>query len=235
MLRVIKAAETTDPNDKADWKTLVADALALDKVMAQLSSGWSTGLAGFTMFCTAIFSGFFCQFVNKPYYDAIAAQPAGSSTQNTMPKGLLIFNMIVFSSIPLLISNDVAYTSSKCDNLMNTLNDLGIKHGEKHHVRIDLLETRLRWLHNSQGLGFVIFGMVLDRRSLGKLAAAIGGGLINVITWVLAMSDEANAVAAGGNSTCAFNAQQLAGLQAAMVGRNETCGYNSTLDEILAM
>mgnify|MGYP007025857974 CR=1 FL=1 len=30
-------------------------------------------------------------------------------------------------------------------------------------------------------------------------------------------------------------AQQIAGLQAAMVGRNETCAYNQTLDQILAL
>lgn len=33
-----------------------------------------------------------------------------------------------------------------------------------------------------------------------------------------------------GADLCSLDAQQLAGLQAAMVGRNATCGYNSTLD-----
>jgi len=125
---------------------------------------------------------------------------------------------------------DVALTSSKCDELMDKLTDVGIKYGEKQHVRVDWLETRLRRPHHSQGLGFVIFGMVLDRRSLGKLAFAIGSGLGTVITWVLALSGDATAQVVDVGGVCGMDAAQKVDVQryARLLLANASCALNVT-------
>lgn len=219
VVRVIKATYTTDPNDDMAWKALVADALALGNVMAQLSNGWSTGLAGFSLMCAWFFCALFSMFVNTEYYDALAT----SGAEDGFPRSMCIFMLIFSTCSPLLIAKDVAKTSSKCDELMDKLNDLGIK----HHVRIDWLETRLQRLHRSQGLGFVIFGLVLDQRVLGTLAVALGGGLVTVITWVLAMSEAVVATNTAGGA-CGMDAatQQKVAAYARDLLRNDTCAFS---------
>ena len=101
------------------------------------------------------------------------------------------------------------------------------KDGEGCHARIDWLETRLRRLHNSQGLGFVIFGLVLDQRVLRTLAAAIGGGLITAVTWVLALSNETVLVTTG---ACALGKEQEEELTryARLLLANASCVLNVT-------
>ena len=203
VLRVIKAAETTRPSDDAAWQSLVDESLALDSIMAQLSHGWSLGLAGISVMIGSVALSSLASLVNQPYHDARIA--SNSEVGHTKTGNILL--MVLWFVAPLVIAGDVAQTSSCCDQLMDKLNYLGIKHGEKHHGRIDWLETRLRRLHHSQGLGFVIFGMVLDRRSLGKLAFAVGSGLITVITWALALSGE-TVVAASPPGACGLDAAQ---------------------------
>ena len=185
--------------DAGKW---IGDLICGNFVYPLVWSGW---------WCT-MKMGFFSMFVNQPYHDAAAAHKLQNPDFNGGIGRDFTRNMMIFCcAAPLLIANDVAQTSSKCDELMmmmmSKLNDLGIKHGEKHHGRIDWLETRLRRLHHSQGLGFVIFGMVLDRRSLGKLAFAVGSGLITVITWALALSGE-TVVAASPPGACGLDAAQ---------------------------
>ena len=223
VMRVVTAVENTDPNDADAWQSLVADALELDEVMGQLSAGWGMGLAGFTTLMFGWFGAMFCMFINKPYFAAIAATGADS----VLRQELIVFMMVFTSCAPLLIANDVAQTSSCCDLLLSKLNDLGIKHGEGCHARIDWLETRLRRLHNSQGLGFLIFGLVLDQRVLRALAVGLGGGLITAITWVLALSNETVLVTTG---TCALAKEQEEELTryARLLLANASCVLNVT-------
>ena len=52
----------------------------------------------------------------------------------------------------LLLAKDLATTSSRCDLLMDDLNNAGIRNGPEQHLTIDWLEIRLRRLNSGQGL-----------------------------------------------------------------------------------
>ena len=209
VMRVIASAKKIDPNDIEAWKVHFADALALNGAMARLSRGWSTGLVGLTATSAFMFTSALIIFVNKPKNHTGAA-----------------VSMFILAGFPLLLWNDVTQTSSWCDKLMVKLNDSGIKFGEKCRVLIDWLETRLRRLHQSQGLGLVKFGMVLDQRVLDALAVAIGGALITIITWVLALSDN-TAVLGAGTEACALPQSYVQGIKGMMIDRNASCSYNN--------
>jgi len=129
--------------------------------------------------------------------------------------------LVSLIATPFLMANDVAQTSSMCDKLMYTINDVGIKHGDACFARVAWLETRLKQLNHGQGaqqlrfcaccclaldltllvpagLGFKVAGAVLDQRLLKTVALALGGGLTTLITTLLAL-DDTPAAAAGSN------------------------------------
>ena len=56
------------------------------------------------------------------------------------------------------------------------------------------------------------------------------------LTAILAYHAHGIAAAAAGDAQCKLSSAQLAGIQAAMMGRNESCAYNMTVgDAILGM
>ena len=183
--------------------------------MATLSHGWGVGLMGFTLFCWGLALGGFCDYINHPLNDARIAVGATGNDEprdpNSFPTGVIVWKMV-----PFLLANDVAFTSSCCDQLMDTINDVGIRRGENCYARVAWLESRLKQLHNSQGLGFKVAGTVLDQRFLKGAAVALGSGLTTLISTLLALSETSAGAAVGANITsCALSAQEATSIRAA--------------------
>ena len=61
-----------------------------------------------------------------------------------------LLNLPLLVPLPLLLTMDVAMTSSKCDVLMSTLNSVRIRFGEESNPRISRLEMSLKNLHHGQ-------------------------------------------------------------------------------------
>ena len=111
--------------------------------------GFGPGLLGFLMCIFAATIGMFAHALND---EANALNEA----QNGLSPGTLGKTQFALASaIPLLgllLAVDLATTSSRCDLLMDELNNAGIRNGPEQHLTIDWLEIRLRRLNSGQGL-----------------------------------------------------------------------------------
>eukprot|EP01043_Picozoa_sp_COSAG02_P035064 COSAG02_NODE_2488_length_8701_cov_25.089630_6_plen_174_part_00 len=150
-----------------------------------------------------------------------------------------LLNLPLLVPLPLLLTMDVAMTSSRCDELMSTLNSVRMWFGEEKNERITWLEMSLKNLHHGQGLGFTIGGIVVDRRTLRVTFFALFGGVSSVLTALLALRAEPPEEKQDihGKAICSeeLQAAAVAALRAVMAGRNATCAFNMTLDDAIAM
>ena len=62
----------------------------------------------------------------------------------------------------------VLQVSSSCDDLLDQLNAISFLGDEHHRDRCTHLRHSLTHLNRAQGLGFEVFGTVIDRRMLAK-------------------------------------------------------------------
>ena len=193
---------------------VVPRALGLIDTMEVLSTGWADGLLGFTVFCWAVAVVTMMNFADSQTNlsrraTGYAADGNGESASNFVFVGIM-------TAIPFMMANDIAHTCSCCDQLMDTINDVGIRRGENCYARVAWLESRLKQLHNSQGLGFKVAGTVLDQRFLKGAAVALGSGLTTLISTLLALSETSAGAAVGANITsCALSAQEATSIRAA--------------------
>ena len=76
----------------------------------------------------------------------------------------------------------VLQVSSSCDDLLDQLNAISFLGDEHHRDRCTHLRHSLTHLNRAQGLGFEVFGTVIDRRMLVKVAFAMAGSAGTVVT-----------------------------------------------------
>ena len=89
-------------------------------------------------------------------------------------------------------------------------------------------------LQNSgQGLGFKVGNTVIDRKTLNSTGAKMVTGFTTVYTILLALGEKPGGSASAGVEACELSAMQLAGIQAAMMGRNASCAYNMTVAQAI--
>lgn len=128
--------------------TVVEPALKLIDTFDTLSRGWGLGLLGGTILCWAMALGQFIQLLDKPTSDAKLAD--GQPPPANIPL------ITILSMVPFWMASDITQTSSLCDQLVDTINDAGIRYREPCYTRIAWLESRLTQLNRGQGLGFKI-------------------------------------------------------------------------------
>ena len=90
---------------------------------------------------------------------------------------------------------DMATISSMCDQLQDMINDFGLRpmscaDADSVHRRTFPLLTTLRSMNANQGLGFVVYGTVVDRRTLSRAVVAVGGFLGTVVPVVIALQPD---------------------------------------------
>ena len=182
-------------------------------------------------FCWSSAFGFLCNALNGAYCQGM------DELRDAVPGTNQRYNLVVtcvLLPLPILLALDVAATSSRCDLLTDALNQVAISYGESCHLRVDYLLGTLHRINRGQGLGFRVFGAVIDRRRLMHAAAALAGGATTLITTLIALHEEA------GTSTLLFEQCQLTPQQTAII-RNllefdeDSCAglYNISLDRIL--
>jgi hypothetical protein len=155
------------------WRDEVEQPLKLlcDKILPPLSTGLSDGLAGATLWTWAITASGLASFFQKDYRSSL-------------------LGATITCCIPLVLAQDIAAASSKCDAIHTALNrkrkqDLD---NLEAHIVIDKLETMLNMENNKQGLGFVIFGIVCDRKTFRKIFGVIVSIISTVLPYLLLMS-----------------------------------------------
>ena len=145
------------------------------------------------------------------------------------------FFVVLFMLLPLGISYDAAAASSDCDLLADTLNEKR-KRGDAtdpdfEHA-IGRVEHILDRENTKQGLGFCVGHRVVDLKTLGNIVAAIVGVATTAVPILFSLRPSTVSL---GDDVCSLTASEIAIFQSAMMGRNESCAYNMTLNEILGM
>ena len=223
---VLRAATTVDPTDSATWDAKVQrPAFELEHLFRSVSEGWGRGLFGLALSFWGMALGIFANVVNAPY---LAAHDSDYGPDGTLHRYLLIIAIV--AAIPVLLAADIAATSSRCDLLSDSLNAVAISHGPECHLRLDYLETRLRRMNRGQGLGFRVFGVVVDRRLLKNCVIGIAGGMTTLVTTLLALAEQP--VAITGEAVCALSERETAVIQGLLGGK---CAgvYNVSLDKVV--
>jgi hypothetical protein len=88
---------------------------------------------------------------------------------------------------PLLIMIGPANVSTSCDDLTEQLNDISFLGDHAHKSRCTDLRNSLMHHNGGQGMGFKVFGTVVDKPMLSKVAATVAGLAGSTITALIAM------------------------------------------------
>ena len=148
--------------------------------------------------------------------------------------------MLVTALTPLFIAFQTTEVSSMCDALYQQLNGLRLQDNDAadlvHAKTFPLLFT-LERINNQQGLGFTVFGWVIDRKTLNVIAASVLSVAGGVLPLLMAMLPDAespgsntpvNATTAPGTAGCALGATHLAIIESlvpALNALNQSCVY----------
>ena len=145
---------------------------------------------------------------------------------------------------PLLLAWDLAVTSSRCDTLMSTLNLVRARKDVREappeeavnaEMCLNRLECFLNKLHNGQGLGFILFGNVVDKRRLTATFVALASGVSSLVVYLAAIGDSSVA-GVDSSSRCALAQVVHDVLRANFQQFNASCDFaasNATLASLL--
>ena len=105
-------------------------------------------------------------------------------------------------------------------------------------VRSCSVRLRVAAQNSGQGLGFVVGGTVIDRKSLKLAAVKLASGVTTAITTLFALTDGGSGAMAGGTAAgqeqCGLSNIQASTIRSLLAGRNTSCSYgNVTLGAIL--
>jgi hypothetical protein len=153
-IKKIRAIDPAAEEGKAWEREVETPVLALRESMGTLSRGYGRGLLAIG--CSLVFFGvtFFCHGINVEMNQARDARE-GHSPGFTRNRQLAMATFPPF--LALLLARDLATTSSRCDLLMDHLNDADIKHGVQHHPKIDWLTVTLQRLVRPHSLRLAHF------------------------------------------------------------------------------
>ena len=225
---VVEVVTSTTPEAIADderWTTTVAQPTIrlATHTMLHLSSGWGTGVGVAFILCWLYSGVMFIRMVHEIW----RGDPDYNVVYHALP-------LMLAALAPIMMAKDVAHVSSLCDRLVNAINDLRLswpstKDAQTVHERAFPLQYTLRSMNNSQGLGFCVFGKVVDKKTLNVIGISVVSFVSTAVPLLMAVLVP-DAVAREGE--CALTELEASTIRAVM--SNESCSYNMTLDAILA-
>eukprot|EP01045_Picozoa_sp_COSAG04_P002523 COSAG04_NODE_92_length_26689_cov_12.755434_8_plen_495_part_00 len=243
-------AQDGSDKDEEHWESRVTQpAMALNSRLTLLTEGWGQGLEGIFLASLSGALGATSLVLNDDFATGsyehklnLEVEATGLSRQELMrnPTSALAFAKqqhlvisfiaLLLAAIPLAVAADVAQTSTRCDQLLNVLND---KRNAANHEQITWLEHKLLRYHNGQGLGFKAFGTVVDQKTLKNWAIALGGALSTILTFFIALGQGSHPIVQAAGPACGLTAVEAERVRAAMLGHNASCTYNISLASIL--
>jgi len=215
---VCNAVKRWTPAD-SEWQSeVVGGVVRLNKeILPCLSKGWGNAL-GLT-FATFWFAAmtWFCFFL----------EAHGTSEVVTgVLTGLFIY-------LPLGVADDAAAASSLCDTIsdaITTKREDGPKGDPMHEHALCLLEKLLDRKNTRQGLGLVVFGTVIDTKTLNKIRMGLLSGATTVVPIVLALRPSASVEEGVPSGGCSITDAQEAALAALVASFNQSCSFNITVN-----
>lgn len=221
---VIKAVDVVETADKRMWHQRVElpTIRLAEETMHHLSTVFETGLV-------ACFAGGWTGAIGSiaGFFGAQALQTSGSSSSS--PQVYIVYALFYFA-IPFAVALPLASTSTRCDELMETLNLKRVRNLEDDSWNPDIecrmlaLETALRQMNHSRGLGFTVTGTVIDKKMLYQSFVLVFSILATVVPAVLLLQPEKLATA-----QCKLTAVQEQTLQLMASTFDSECTYNITI------
>ncbi len=149
---------------------------------------------------------------------------------------------VLCTVLPFFLVFEVSGISSMCDALLEKVIKMRLRWtttavAQDIHQRTFPLITTLRTMNYGQGLGFMVFGKVVDKKTINLILVGMSSllGTLLPLLVVLTSSAQAELETRAGETQCALTDVQTAMVRAAFVGANTTCGYaNITIGSVLA-
>ena len=209
---VIAATERTQPSSP-EWQTTVVDSALLlaTETLPVLSRHFGPALGVLFFYCWVTAFSLLLTFLQ---FSGI----------------IWLITMIMLILLPFALSLDVARASSLCDMLREVLNLKRIAAPfASVHQTLKIIEQALDRLNQGQGLGFVVFGTVLDMRKLSRIFAAVISILSAVlpIVFALAGTDNTSSNLAATDAACSLTSEQKTLLQSAVATFNASCAWSN--------
>ena len=223
-VRAVRCAIQRCPADSPEWE---ADVVQGTKALAQrtlpaLSAGWATGAAAVCVAVWALSLGHLANALRRPL-DDLGKPPLENPA-------FWFLAAAFWACIPMLVLWDLADASSECDLLMKDLNGKRLADtSNATHITIFKLETMLGQLNKNQGLGFVLGGIVVDKRYFSALLLKLGALATTILTTLLAYRHAAQRTTTEGDG-CRLTQEQQAAVKADFVSFNVSCVWNVTVD-----
>lgn len=226
VLEVLKKIQGVSA-DGDEWVAVEADILSLaSHTMPCVSDGYAQVVVVTFGVCWIGTLGVFANYLAHPTW------------------GHMVLNLV--SLLPFCVAWPLARTSDYCDKLMTVLNtkrvlnlaenDLAAQIQVNNHLTA--LETALTRQNNGKGLGFVAFGVVINKRALSQMFVVVSSGVSTVLPLIMLLQPRATndyVVDCGIDEAQAASLQLFGQLLRVTTFANSTCVYNITLDDILSM
>ena len=94
---------------------------------------------------------------------------------------------VALAALPLLVALVPANVTARCEILLDRLNNMRPEGDTVLHNRVLELEIYARNTNRGKGLGFVLSGTVISRRTLAQLATALFGVLGPAMVWLIGL------------------------------------------------
>eukprot|EP01045_Picozoa_sp_COSAG04_P005333 COSAG04_NODE_246_length_18912_cov_7.669537_11_plen_553_part_00 len=217
------------------WEeTVVEPVRGLIRDLETLSDGWAKGAVANMLFNAGNVCAWFCLALS-PSLGPWAVEQTGVEWVDTLITGYCAFMVVLNLINPLVLLGAPAALSTACDDLKEKLNAVRISDlSPEIDARLIILERAMANVNHGQGVGFDVKGIVIDNKMLTMMAVKLYAAGSAAGTAILAYSAYApGAAAAAGGAQCELSAMQLAGIQAAMMGRNDSCAYNMTVADAI--
>jgi hypothetical protein len=212
---VINSVEDTDP-DTEEWAQVDKAACTLhEETMQCVSNGWGVGV-------TAVFLWAFAEALGK------AIDLLQNEWVHDHPKGHIFEHMrkgVGFALLPLLLFCPIARSSTRCNQLTETLCYKALKNPNSRDKILALVDT-LGKTNTGEGVGFVVPLLgVLDIATMKSILKFIVG-LASVAYSFVVVRKPPDAA-----QECALSAQQRVAVQSLLAtfdASNTSCAYNLT-------
>eukprot|EP01051_Picozoa_sp_SAG22_P003363 SAG22_NODE_162_length_16848_cov_16.978267_17_plen_134_part_00 len=129
------------------------------------------------------------------------------------------------------------------DQLQSAINDLRLRWASSAeaaavHAQVFPLQCTLERLNIHQGLGFLVFGRVIDKRTLNMILAAVASAVGGLVPLIIAVMPSHHSWSLGdGGGACSLDALQkeqvlsMAQAHAQTVAGNSSCRFNFTIGD----
>ena len=122
------------------------------------------------------FSGCITALFISVWSVSLAMLPVATATHN-----VICMYLVMFFPTPLLVLVPLAVVGTSCDDLLDDLNELRChKLTVEQASRVDTIRNYLKDTNHGQGLGFEIFGVIMDKKKLIRITGIMVSGFTSV-------------------------------------------------------